>query len=156
MFLVLTRFRELCSVFICRTKIRGQFQSTGSHMVGTAAPSGTAATYLIPLCRFIPSKVPCTSARMTQLDTIMWDQSNNPQEQCSRARRQGRLYHLGSAEPPVRPHHLGRPHLPKLAKRAKRPRSLKETLLRMILPKEQVWFNPEDKISLTSIHEPTK
>jgi hypothetical protein len=57
-------------------------------------------TYLIPLCRFIPSKVPCTGARTTKLNTIVRVQSNNPREQCIGARRQGRPHHLGSVEPP--------------------------------------------------------
>jgi hypothetical protein len=37
---------------------------------------------------------------MTQLDTIVWDQSNKPWKQCTGARRQGRPHHLGPAEPP--------------------------------------------------------
>jgi hypothetical protein len=37
---------------------------------------------------------------MTELDTIEWDQSNEPWKQCTGAKRQGRLHHQGRAEPP--------------------------------------------------------
>jgi hypothetical protein len=42
------------------TKIRGQFRSTGPHMVGTAAPSGMAAPNAAAAPTLPPYKVQCT------------------------------------------------------------------------------------------------
>jgi hypothetical protein len=70
-------------------------------MVGTAAPSGMAAPNAAAAPTLPPYKVQCTGVWTTQLDTIVWDQSNEPRKQCTGATRQGR------PNLQVRPHHLG-------------------------------------------------
>jgi hypothetical protein len=96
-------------------------------MVGTVTTSGTAGPTLPPPSRFTSSKDPWNCSQMTKLATVVLDQVTTPQEQWTKARRQGR------PNLQVRPHHLGWPHLSKLLEQVPRPQSLKGTLLRMIL-----------------------
>jgi hypothetical protein len=153
---MLTRFHELCWVFICRTIIRGQFRSNGSHMVGTAAPSVMAAHTLPHPYRLLPSQVPCTGVRMTQLDMIVWDQSNEPRKQCIRARRKGWSHHSGSVEPlgAAAPPRAGRTYQTWLDE----PQGLghpRKQYLKWLWSKEWSRFNRKDNISITWIQGPT-
>jgi hypothetical protein len=112
-------------------------------MVGTAVLSGTAAPTLPPYASSYQVRFHAlASERLNSTWSCGINQTNHGSNAPEPGGRAGSTTQ-GQLNPQVWPHHLGRPHLPNLARQATGPLSSKGTL------EDHVWF--EDRWMVASL-----